>query len=381
MTASARERLQTLDFEAMSAAEIAAAKSDIKRLVLPLDRRRTRRRRADPSGPQIDLRATMRASLRLGGEILDIATSRRVTRPPPLVVLCDISGSMGRYVQILLHFLHAVANERDRVHVFLFGTRLSNVTRALRHRDPEVAFQLVAHAVPDWSGGTRIGEALGGFNRRWARRVLGQGAVVLLVTDGLDRDGAGGAGGGDGAAAQILRPAGLAEPAVALGRVRAKIPGNPRHAAACGRLPSGPQSGQSARADRQPVSPGLAAGDGSVGGWRHEGAGMSLGETEDVFATAAAWLKAGEQVALATVTETWGSSPRPAGSHLVVTASGKLAGSVSGGCIEGAVADAALRTIADGAPQLLEFGVTNERAWEVGLACGGRVRVFVERLA
>ncbi len=108
---------------------------------------------------------------------------------------------------------------------------------------------------------------------------------------------------------------------------------------------------------------------------------MSLGETEDVFATAAAWLKAGEQVALATVTETWGSSPRPAGSHLVVTASGKLAGSVSGGCIEGAVADAALRTIADGAPQLLEFGVTNERAWEVGLACGGRVRVFVERLA
>ncbi len=192
MTASARERLQTLDFEAMSAAEIAAAKSDIKRLVLPLDRRRTRRRRADPSGRQIDLRATMRASLRLGGEILDIATSRRLTRPPPLVVLCDISGSMGSYVQILLHFLHAVANERDRVHIFLFGTRLSNVTRALRHRDPEVAFHLVAHAVPDWSGGTRIGEALGGFNRRWARRVLGQGAVVLLVTDGLDRDGAAG---------------------------------------------------------------------------------------------------------------------------------------------------------------------------------------------
>ena len=108
---------------------------------------------------------------------------------------------------------------------------------------------------------------------------------------------------------------------------------------------------------------------------------MSLGETEDVFVAAAAWLKAGEQVALATVTETWGSSPRPAGSHLAVTASGKLAGSVSGGCIEGAVAEAALRTIADGRPQMLEFGVTNERAWEVGLACGGRVKVFVEKLA
>jgi uncharacterized protein with von Willebrand factor type A (vWA) domain len=92
----------------------------------------------------------------------------------------------------LLHFLHAVTNDRDRVHVFLFGTRLSNVTRQLRARDPEVAFQMVAHAVPDWSGGTRIGEALAGFNHQWAKRVLGQGAVVLLITDGLDRDGAAG---------------------------------------------------------------------------------------------------------------------------------------------------------------------------------------------
>jgi uncharacterized protein with von Willebrand factor type A (vWA) domain len=123
---------------------------------------------------------------------LQLARRRRVTRPPPLVVLCDISGSMARYAQILLHFLHAVANDRDRVQVFLFGTRLSNITRQLRHRDPEVAFELIAHVVPDWSGGTRIGEALAEFNQRWARRVLGQGAVVLLVTDGLDRDGAAG---------------------------------------------------------------------------------------------------------------------------------------------------------------------------------------------
>ncbi len=110
-----------------------------------------------------------------------------MVRPPPLVVLCDISGSMARYAQILLHFLHAVVNERDRVHVFLFGTRLSNVTRQLRHRDPEVAFQLVSHLVPDWSGGTRIGDAIAEFNQRWGRRVLAQGAVVLLVSDGLDR--------------------------------------------------------------------------------------------------------------------------------------------------------------------------------------------------
>ncbi len=189
-TVSATERLQTMDFEAMSAEEIAAAKREIRRLSLPLDARRTRRRRADPNGPHLDLRATIRQSLRTGGEILSIAATRKTTRPPPLVVLCDISGSMARYAQILLHFLHAVANDRDRVSTFLFGTRLSNITRQLRHRDPEVAFQMVAHAVPDWSGGTRIGEALASFNRIWSRRVLGQGAVVLLVTDGLDREGA-----------------------------------------------------------------------------------------------------------------------------------------------------------------------------------------------
>ena len=104
------------------------------------------------------------------------------------------------------------------------------------------------------------------------------------------------------------------------------------------------------------------------------------GGAEDVLTTAAGWRAAGEQVALATVTETWGSSPRPAGSRMAVTASGKMAGSVSGGCIEGAVAEAAMKTIASGSPQVLDFGVTNERAWEVGLACGGKVKVFVEKL-
>jgi uncharacterized protein with von Willebrand factor type A (vWA) domain len=192
MTVSDRERLQTMDFEAMSAAEISQAKAEIRRLVLPLDEKRTRRLRPDPHGARTDLRATLRRSLRNGGELSEIAHARRVTRPPPLVVLCDISGSMSRYAQILLHFLHAVANDRDRVHTFLFGTRLSNISRALRARDPEVAFQMVSHAVPDWSGGTRIGEALAAFNHDWSRRVLGQGAVVLLVTDGLDRDGAAG---------------------------------------------------------------------------------------------------------------------------------------------------------------------------------------------
>ena len=108
---------------------------------------------------------------------------------------------------------------------------------------------------------------------------------------------------------------------------------------------------------------------------------MSLNEPEDILATAAAWHAAGEQVAIATVTETWGSSPRPAGSQMAVTVSGKMAGSVSGGCIEGAVAEVAMKTIASGVPQLLDFGITNERAWEVGLACGGKLKVFVEKLS
>lgn len=190
MTVSERERLNRLDFEAMTAEELAEAKRAIRRLVLPLAERPTRRFRPDPSGRRADLRATIRASMRMGGEITGIARRRRVTQPPPLVVLCDVSGSMAHYAQILLHFLHAVANHRARVHSFVFGTRLTNVTRALRNRDPEVAFQAVSHILPDWSGGTRIGEALDRFNRLWARRVLGQGAVVLLITDGLDRGGA-----------------------------------------------------------------------------------------------------------------------------------------------------------------------------------------------
>jgi uncharacterized protein with von Willebrand factor type A (vWA) domain len=188
LTFSASEQLRQMDFEAMSAAEIAAARAAIHRMRLLLQESPTRRFRPAPSGHRWDALATLRRALKRG-ELLEIARKRRRTRPPPLVALCDISGSMSRYAEILLHFLHAVANARARVHVFLFGTRLTNITRQIRNRDPEVAFDLVARAVPDWSGGTRIGEALARFNRHWARRVLGQGAVVLLITDGLDRDG------------------------------------------------------------------------------------------------------------------------------------------------------------------------------------------------
>jgi uncharacterized protein with von Willebrand factor type A (vWA) domain len=188
LTFSADEQLRQMDFEAMSAAEIASARAAIRKMRLVLEEVPTRRFRPAPAGNRWDAAATLRRALKRG-ELLEIARKRKRTRTPPLVVLCDISGSMTRYAQILLHFLHAVANARSRVHVFLFGTRLTNITRQLRNRDPEVAFELVGHAVPDWSGGTRIGETLANFNSHWARRVLGQGAVVLLITDGLDRDG------------------------------------------------------------------------------------------------------------------------------------------------------------------------------------------------
>ncbi|MGH6995984.1 MAG: vWA domain-containing protein, partial [Stellaceae bacterium] len=140
-----------------------------------------------PRGARVDMRATLRAQLRAGG-LIALKRKDRATRSPPLVVLCDISGSMSRYTRIFLHFLHTVINDRDRVHAFLFGTRLTNITRPLRTRDVDEALDKVAAAVEDWSGGTRIGQCLAEFNHRWSRRVLGQGAVVLFISDGLDRD-------------------------------------------------------------------------------------------------------------------------------------------------------------------------------------------------
>ena len=193
MTFSDRDLLQKMDFEQMSAEEIARAKQLIRRMVLPLMDVPTRRFHPDPRGARADMRATLRAALRSGGLIALKRKSRR-TRPPPLVILCDISGSMSRYSRLFLHFMHAVTNDRDRVYTFLFGTRLTNVTRFLRYRDIDVALDKVAGVVEDWSGGTRIGQCLREFNRRWSRRVLAQGAVVLLITDGLDRDAGAGLG-------------------------------------------------------------------------------------------------------------------------------------------------------------------------------------------
>jgi len=191
LTYSQREILHDMDFDKMTNAELELAKKAIADLRLPIMDVPTRRFRHDDRGRQVDMRATLRAALRQNGAIpLKFKSPRR--HHPPLVVLCDISGSMSRYSRLALHFLHAITNDRDRVHVFLFGTRLSNITRLLRHRDIDVALDRVAKSVIDWSGGTRIGHCLTTFNQHWARRILGQGAVVLLISDGLDRDAAAG---------------------------------------------------------------------------------------------------------------------------------------------------------------------------------------------
>ncbi|MCU0815037.1 MAG: VWA domain-containing protein [Cypionkella sp.] len=194
-TMSHEERLRRLDFELMSVTEMAEAKRMLARLSLPVKPLKTRRSQPAQMGRGVDLRRTLRAALRTGGEVERLALRAPRERWPNLVVLCDISGSMSQYSRMVLHFVHAVANRRGqgwaRVHAFTFGTRLTNITRHLRARDVDAALKAAGAEAQDWSGGTRIGACLHDFNRDWSRRVLGQGAVVLLITDGLDRDDAG----------------------------------------------------------------------------------------------------------------------------------------------------------------------------------------------
>jgi uncharacterized protein len=188
LTVSDREVLQKKDFAQMTAAEIAAAKDAIKRLVLSIDEVKTRRLAPHRHGHLVDIRRTLRASLKAGGAVIDLKYLGPRTKSPPIVALLDISGSMSQYTRLFLHFLHAVTDARKRVHTFLFGTRLTNVTRALKAKDPDEALAAVGANVADWSGGTRIATSLRAFNKLWARRVLTEGAIVLLITDGLERD-------------------------------------------------------------------------------------------------------------------------------------------------------------------------------------------------
>jgi len=189
LTISDTETLKGRDFAQMSADEVTRATHLIAQLRLPDDTVPTRRFRPDPRGSRIDLRRTLRQSMRAGGAGIELAFREQAEKHPPVVALVDISGSMAEYSRILLHFLHALTDHRRQVHSFTFGTRLTNVSRMLRTRDPDEALALCGKAAPDWEGGTRIGQALHDFNRLWSRRVLTGGAVVLLFTDGLERQG------------------------------------------------------------------------------------------------------------------------------------------------------------------------------------------------
>ena len=191
-TFSGNEVLRGKDFAQMNAKELAEARRAISALRLPADKMVTRRFRPDGGGWRTDLRAMMRAALKTGGDLAPLRFKSPRVVHPPVVVLADISGSMSEYTRIFLHFMHVLAEKRRRVHTFVFGTRLTNLTRQMRRRDPDEALAECAESVKDWSGGTRIGETLHEFNGRWSRRVLGQGAVVLLITDGLERDDIGG---------------------------------------------------------------------------------------------------------------------------------------------------------------------------------------------
>ena len=188
LSVSDKEVLQKKDFAQMTAAEIAEATRAIDMMRLPQAELETRRYKPDPRGLKLDMRRTLRGSLRTGGDIIDIYKLGRIEKPAPIVALLDISGSMSEYTRLFLHFLHAITDARKRVSVFLFGTRLTNVTRALRERDPDEALASCSSSVEDWAGGTRIATSLHTFNKLWARRVLGQGAIVLLISDGLERE-------------------------------------------------------------------------------------------------------------------------------------------------------------------------------------------------
>ncbi|MGL5117175.1 MAG: vWA domain-containing protein, partial [Beijerinckiaceae bacterium] len=188
MTISDLEVFKSRDFEKMTALEITDAKRAIQRLILPDDHVKSRRFQSISHGGRIDPRRTLRASLRGGGGMIDLRRRAPQTKRPPIVAICDISGSMADYSRIFLHFLHALSKSGRPVHAFTFATQLTNVTRLLKStKDPEIALQECGRTVKDWDGGTRIYAALETFNKRWARRVLGGGAVVLFISDGLER--------------------------------------------------------------------------------------------------------------------------------------------------------------------------------------------------
>lgn len=187
-SSSDRERLRNKDFEQMSLDEQRQARAMLVRDLQPLKPRSTRRFRADTHGDRYDLRRSMRLMLRGNGHFIPLARKQRSKRSPDLVLICDISGSMSSYSRMFLHFAHTLTQLDAVVHSFVFGTRLTNISHWLGTKDVDESLQQVASDVRDWDGGTRIAACLRAFNVDWTRRVLARESVVILLSDGLERD-------------------------------------------------------------------------------------------------------------------------------------------------------------------------------------------------
>ena len=360
--ASATEVLRHRDVAALTRRREAAAGRDVRD---PAARARPPRRTARHQPwhrGDVDAHRTLRGTLRRMGEPGDIAWRRRGTRPRRVVLLIDVSGSMSGYADALLRLAHRFTQAvsagvtRGRVETFTVGTRLTHLTRAMRVRDPERALVAAGATVPDWSGGTRLGETLRFFLDRWGQRGLARGAVVVVFSDGWERGDPALLGDPDGAAAAGSRTG-------SCGSTRtAARPATSR----CSRAwsPHCRTSTTSSPATR----------------WRRSPSCRSWCPVREVLPELMKWWRDGQTIGVGTVVATFQSAPRPAGASMLVGPDGSAVGSVSGGCVEGAVYELAQEVVGDGTPVLERYGVSDDEAFAVGLTCGGILDVFVEKV-
>ena len=416
------EVLRHRDFDRMTAAELRDAERFVDLLRPRLERRRTRRHELHPHGRRLAARAMFRRNLATG-ELTEWVWQRQIREPRQLVVLCDISGSMERHSRLLLRFVQALARTNEvRTESFVFGTRLTRVTRLMKDRDRDRALARVADTVTDWAGGTRIGESFRQFNHQWARRTLRQLGRGDRRVGRLGPRRPGARRRRDRAPAPQLPPPRVAQPA----GVRAGVPAAGRRdegrLPVHRRLPAGRNAGPLERLGE--VLAGCVAGDGPTRVGRHprhdrdpvagarrprrhaaapsnrrrwpptrttpadppsaEPARTSPRRTggptmQELLDTLEAWRAeaTGVSVGRAVVVRTFGSAPRPEGAVLLVTDDGRIAGSVSGGCVEGAAAEEILAARRTGRERVIRYGISDEQAWDVGLACGGTIDVLV----
>ena len=304
----------------------------------------------------------MRAAVRTRGDPVERHFRRPATKYRRIVVLLDISGSMEPYARALLRFVQAAVAGRRRVEAFTLGTRLTRVTRELSSHDPDLALTRATEAVADWSGGTRLGEGLEAFNREWGVRGLARGADVVVLSDGWDR------GDPDDLAEQMQRLARVAHRLIWVNPLKVSPGYAPLARGMAAALPYVDEfvEGHSLDALERLVDVLNEAGTSAV---------------RDLLDDIDRWRSAGKRVAVARVVDVEGSGPRGPGAAMAVSEDGEVAGSVSGGCVEGAVVGEALAILAGEAePRVVTFGYSDDEAFSVGLTCGGTIHLFVEEL-